>query len=245
MDKKVIVITGASSGIGAAIAKLLAEQGNQVVLGARREDRLQQLSNEINQVGESTYAVTDVSDLASTKALAQTALDEFGRIDVWINAAGLMPQSPFSEGRVKDWNTMIDVNIKGVLNGIESSLSTMREQKTGQYINIASVAAHNTHANGGVYSATKAAVWMISEALRQEEAAAKSGVRVTVVSPGAINTELVSKVTDKNVQEGMEAFYKAFAISPDRVAKVIAQSINMPADTGINEIVLRPTNQIG
>ncbi|WP_429971834.1 SDR family oxidoreductase [Fructilactobacillus sp. Tb1] len=244
MDKKVIVITGASSGIGEATAKLLAEQGNQIVLGARRENRLQDLANEINQDGEATYAVTDVSDLESTKGLAQKALDTFGRIDVWINAAGLMPQSPFIEGRVKDWNTMIDVNIKGVLNGIDSSLKTMRDQKTGQYINIASIAAHETHANGGVYSATKAAVWMISEALRQEEAAAKSGVRVTVVSPGAVNTELVSKVTDKNVQKGMEAFYKAFAISPNRIAKVIASAINMPADTALNEIVIRSTNQI-
>ncbi|KRM91878.1 SDR family oxidoreductase [Fructilactobacillus florum] len=242
---KVVVITGASSGIGEATAKLLAEQGNQIVLGARRADRLEKIVKDIKNVGgQAVYSETDVTNLDSVNGLAQKALDAFGRIDVWMNGAGLMPQSPFSEGRVKDWNMMIDVNIKGVLNGIDSSLSIMRKQGIGQYINIASIAAHLTHVNGGVYSATKAAVLMISDALRQEEAAAKSGIRVTVVSPGAVNTELVANMTDPEVKKGTEEFYKNYAISPERIAKAIVEAINLPEDTSINEIVIRPTNQI-
>lgn len=244
MSKKVIVVTGASSGIGKETAMLMAKQGNQIVLGARRKEKLQEISSKINEFGESTYDITDVSNLDSTRKLANVALEKFGKIDVWINAAGLMPQSPFIDGRVDDWNKMIDVNVKGVLNSIDSSLKIMRSQKQGQYINIASIAAHATHPNGGVYSATKAAVWMISDSLRQEEAIAQSGIRVTTISPGAVNTELVSKMTDEKLKKGTEEFYKNFAIDPSRVAEVIANAINMPNDTTINEIVIRPTNQI-
>ncbi|QIR09511.1 putative oxidoreductase [Lentilactobacillus hilgardii] len=138
---------------------------------------------------------------------------------------------------------MIDVNLRGVLYGINSALPTMRKQKVGQFINIASVAAHSVHPGGGVYSATKAGVWMISEALRQEEAAAGSNVRVTVVSPGAIATELVNHVTDPDQKKAMNAYYDQFASSPQRVASAILSAVDLPADTAINEIVLRPTRQ--
>lgn len=241
---KVIVITGASSGIGEATAKLLASKGNKLVLGARREERLQAIVKDIKDAGgEAAYLVTDVIDLEQVKGLAQKALNTYGRIDVWMNNAGLMPHSEFIKGKVDDWNRMIDVNLRGVLYGINAALPTMREQKSGQFINVASVAAHAVHTGGGVYSATKAGVWMISEALRQEEAAAGSNVRVTVVSPGAISTELVDRITDQDTKKALEGYYKKTAITPDRVATTIATAIDMPVDAGVNEIIIRPTSQ--
>ena len=188
--------------------------------------------------GTATYALTDVTDLASVQALAQVALDKFGRIDVWMNNAGLMPHSEFIKGKVADWNQMIDVNLRGVLYGIDAALPSMRAQKSGQFINVSSVAGH-----GGVYSATKAGVLMISEALRQEEAAAKSNIRVTVVSPGAVATELVDHVTDQATKKALEGYYEQTAITPERVATSIAAAIDLPADAAINEIVIRPTSQ--
>ncbi|WP_261810769.1 SDR family oxidoreductase [Levilactobacillus humaensis] len=245
MSKKVIVITGASSGIGEATAKLLASQGNQLVLGARRADKLQKIVKDIETAGgEATYAVTDVAKLDDVKALAAKAISSYGRLDVWMNNAGLMPQSQFIQGKVDDWNRMIDVNLRGVLNGINAALPTMREQKAGQFINISSIAGHSAHSGSGVYSATKAGVLMISEALRAEEAAAESNVRVTVVSPGAIATELVNSITDEATKSGTEEFYNAFAIAPERVAKTIAFAINQEADTEINEFVIRPSRQV-
>ncbi|WP_125981308.1 SDR family oxidoreductase [Loigolactobacillus iwatensis] len=241
---KVIVITGASSGIGQATAELLAQQGNQLVLGARREARLQDLVKRIKAAnGDAIYAVTDVTDLASVKNLAQTAIEHYGRIDVWMNNAGLMPQSNFIDGRVDDWNRMIDVNLRGVLNGIDAALPTMRKQKAGHFINTASIAAHATHPGGGVYSATKAGVLMISDALRQEEVQAQSNVRVTVVSPGAINTELVNSITDPNVKKGTAQFYDQVAINPDQIAASIAFAINTPEAASINELIIRPSKQ--
>ncbi|ANN49057.1 oxidoreductase [Levilactobacillus brevis] len=245
MSKKVIVITGASSGIGEATAKLLASQGNQLVLGARREDRLQDLVQEIKtQGGEATYAVTDVTNLDSVKTLAATALSAYGRVDVWMNNAGLMPQSALSEGRVKDWDNMIDVNEKGVLYGINAVLGIMRKQQSGHIINTSSIADHIVGPGSAVYSATKQAVLALSDGLRQEEAQAGSHIRVTVVSPGAIATELTNSITDENVKKGMEQFYNEFAISPERIANAIAFAINSPEDTAINELIIRPTKQI-
>ncbi|WP_428958783.1 SDR family oxidoreductase [Levilactobacillus brevis] len=245
MSKKVIVITGASSGIGEATAKLLASQGNQLVLGARREDRLQDLVQEIKtQGGEATYAVTDVTNLDSVKTLAATALSAYGRVDVWMNNAGLMPQSALSEGRVKDWENMIDVNEKGVLYGINAVLGIMRKQQSGHIINTSSIAGHIVGPGSAVYSATKQAVLAISDGLRQEEAQAGSHIRVTVVSPGAIATELTNSITDENVKKGTEQFYNEFAISPERIANAIAFAINSPEDTAINELIIRPTKQV-
>lgn len=241
---KVIVITGASSGIGEATAKLLASKENKVVLGARREERLQKIVKNIEQSGgQATYLATDVSELEQVKALAQKAINTYGRLDVWMNNAGLMPHSEFIKGRVEDWNRMIDINLRGVLYGINAALPQMRKQQSGQFINIASVAAHAVHSGGGVYSATKAGVWMISEALRQEEVAAKSHVRVTVVSPGAVSTELVDHVTDPDTKKAMENFYASVSMPSERVAQAISLAVDLPEDSDINEIVMRPTNQ--
>jgi len=244
MNKKVIVITGASSGIGESTAKLLASQGNELVLGARREKRLEKIVVDIeNNGGSAIYKVTDVTDLKQVQDLAQLALDEYGHIDVWINNAGLMPRSEFIKGRVAEWDQMIDVNLKGTLYGIDAALPSMRSQHSGQIINISSVAGHAISIGSGVYSATKFGVRAISEALRKEEAAAHSNIRITVISPGAIATELTDHVKDPETKQALDKFYDDYAVSADRVSKTISFAINAPEDTTMNEIVIRPTAQ--
>ncbi|KRN13093.1 oxidoreductase, short-chain dehydrogenase reductase family protein [Fructilactobacillus fructivorans] len=244
VKNKVVVITGASSGIGEATAKMLAKNGAKVVLGARREDRLRAIQEDIEAAG-GVVAIqkTDVTKLDEVRNLASMAVDQFGRIDVWMNNAGVMPQSPLINGDVKGWNQMIDVNIKGVLYGINASLDTMRAQGDGQYINTASVAAHTSGINSGVYSATKAAVKMISDSLREEEAQAKSGIRVTMISPGAVATELPNHITDPDIKKKFESS-DLTPLSPDRIAQSILYAIDMPKDASVNEIVIRPTDQV-
>lgn len=242
---KVIVITGASSGIGEASAKLLAAKGNKVVLGARREEKLKQIVEEIKaDNGEALYQLTDVTDSEDVEKLVKLAVDTFGRIDVLINSAGIMPHSPLKDKRINDWDQMIDINIKGTLYGIGAALSYMNEQKAGQIINISSVAGHYAHAGGAVYSATKWAVRAISESLREEVAQDGSNIRVTIVSPGAINTELLSSVTDPKLKKNYQQFYDSFGISVDRVATTIQQAIDLSADAAWNEIIIRPTKQV-
>ncbi|MCT1215032.1 SDR family oxidoreductase [Latilactobacillus curvatus] len=242
---KVVVITGASSGMGEATAKLLAKDDARLVLGARREERLKTLKSEVEKLGrQAIYGMTDVTDVTQVEALAQLAMQTFGRIDVWINSAGIMPQSTLADKRIADWDNMIDINIKGTLYGIGAALPYMTQQQSGQIINVSSIAGHIAHQNSAVCSATKFAVQAISESLRQEMAAAQNKVRVTVVSPGAVNTELLSSVTDPQVKAGMAQFYDSFAISADRVALTIKQAIDLPADTAWNEVIIRPTNQI-
>lgn len=238
------MITGASSGIGEATAKLLAGHGDKVVLGARREARLRVLTDEIRSAGGTAdYCVTDVTSRSDVEALAQRALDDYGQIDVWVNNAGLMPHSTFNKLKVDEWERMIDVNIKGVLYGIAAALPSMRERKNGQFVNLSSVAGHKTHPGGGVYSGTKYAVRAISEALRQEEAVAKSHIRVTIVSPGAVATELPNSITDQDLKPGIDQLYEAVAIGATRIAETIAFAIDAPVDTSMNEIIVRPTNQ--
>ncbi|MEF2093335.1 SDR family oxidoreductase [Bacillus sp. CFBP9009] len=242
---KVIVITGASSGIGEATAKLLTKRGDKVVLGARREERLQKLADEIKaEGGEVIYASTDVTKRSDVEALAKLAVDTFGQIDVWLNNAGLMPHSTFDKLHVDEWERMIDVNIKGVLYGIAAGLPVMREQKSGHFINVSSVAGHKTHPGGGVYSGTKYAVRAISEALRQEEAQAGSNIRVTILSPGAVATELPNTITDTDLKGGIDSLYSAVAIPAERIAETVAFVMDTPEDTAMNEIIIRPTIQL-
>lgn len=241
---KVVVITGASSGIGEATARLLAKQGNKVVLGARREEKLKKIVSEINADGaEAVYCISDVTKVRDQETLAQKAIEAFGRIDVWINNAGLMPLSLLSEDKVEDWDICVDVNLKGVLYGIHACLGIMREQKSGHIINIGSLSSHQTGLTCGVYAATKFGVRAISETLREEEAAAKTGIRVTMLSPGMIATELPQSLTTQAGRDGMQAAYDALAIPAETVAESIAFAINMPENTGINEIIIRPTAQ--
>ncbi|CAH0292288.1 SDR family oxidoreductase [Peribacillus sp. Bi134] len=242
---KVIVITGASSGIGKATAKLLTKRGDKVVLGARREERLQKLADKIKaEGGEVIYASTDVTKRSDVEALAKLAVDTFGRIDVWLNNAGLMPHSTFDKLHVDEWEQMVDVNIKGVLYGIAAGLPVMREQKSGHFINVSSVAGHQTHPGGGVYSGTKYAVRAISEALRQEEAQAGSNIRVTILSPGAVATELPNTITDTDLKGGIDSLYSVVAIPAERIAETVAFVMDTPEDTAMNEIIIRPTIQL-
>jgi len=245
-EAKVVVITGASSGIGKASAELLAKDGAKIVLGARRENILKEIAENIEKLGgEAAYAATDVTDDAQVENLAKVAIENFGRIDVWINNAGIMPQSVLSEKKIQDWNNMIDINIKGTLYGIGAAIPYMDKQKSGHIINVSSVAGHVAHSGSAVYSATKYAVRAISESLRQEMVDAKNNVRVTVISPGAINTGLLSSVTDPDVKAGMEKFYAAYSIPVERVALTIKQAIDLPADAAWNEVIIRPTSQLG
>lgn len=243
-ESKVVVITGASSGIGEAAARLLAKQGNKVVLGARREEKLKKIVSEINaDGGDAVYCLTDVTKINEQEELAQKAMDVYGKIDVWINNAGLMPLSFMIEDRVEDWDKCVDVNLKGVLYGIHACLGIMRKQKSGHIINIGSLSSHQTGLTCGVYAATKFGVRAISETLREEEAAARSGIRVTMLAPGMIATELPQSLTTQEGRDGMQAAYDELAIPAESVAESIAFAINMPEDTGINEIIIRPTVQ--
>jgi NADP-dependent 3-hydroxy acid dehydrogenase YdfG len=240
---KVVVITGASSGLGEATARLLAERGAKLVLGARRLDRLEKLAADIRAAGGEAVAVaTDVTQRADVDKLIKEGLDKFGRVDVLVNNAGIMPMAAMSKLQVEEWDQMIDVNIKGVLYGIAAALPNMRANKSGHIINLSSVAGLRVSAGvGTVYSATKFAVKAISEGLRAE--VGPEGIRVTTLYPGAVASELVDGIRDADAAAGMKAFYEANEISADSVARAVAYAIEQPADVSINEITLRPTQQ--
>lgn len=244
IENKVVIITGASSGIGEATAKLLAGKGAKVVLGARREDKLQALTEEIQTAGgQAIYRVTDVVNPDDSQQLVQLAKDTFGGVDVIFLNAGLMPNSPLSALKTDEWNRMIDVNIKGVLNGIAAVLPTFTSQKSGHVITTSSVAGLKAYPGGAVYGATKWAVRDLMEVLRMESALEGTNIRTATIYPAAINTELLDTITDKNISEGMTAMYEQFGITPDRVANVVAFAIDQPEDTNVNEFTIGPTIQ--
>jgi len=240
---KVIVITGASSGLGEAAARHLSKEGAVVVLAARRVDRIQSITKEINGNGGKALAITtDVTKYDEVKSLVDTAVNEYGRIDVIINNAGLMPHSPLNRLKINEWDKMIDVNIKGVLYGIAAVLPYMLKQKSGHIINVSSVAGHKVGTNGVVYAATKYAVRAISEGLRQE--VKPYNLRTTIISPGAVDTELPNTISEPDVAEGIRQFYKEYAIPANSFARVVAFAISQPVEVDINEILYRPTNQM-
>ena len=242
IEGKVVVITGASSGLGEATARLLSEQGAPVVLGARRVDRLQSLADELTASGGKALAVTtDVTRCEQVKRLLDAAVEAYGRIDVMINNAGLMPQSPLERLKIYEWDRMIDVNIKGVLYGIAAALPYMKQQKAGHIINVSSVAGHKVGPGSAVYAATKHAVRALSEGLRQE--VKPYNIRTTVISPGAVATELPDSVTDPDVAERLHKFYAEVAIPADSFARAVAFAISQPEDVDVNEILFRPTRQ--
>lgn len=237
---KVVIITGASSGLGEATAHRLAKGGAKLVLAARREERLKQLADAIvEEGGNAVYQVTDVTDRDQVEALAKVARDQYGRIDVLVNNAGLMPLSPLDQLKVDEWEQMIDVNIKGVLYGIAAVLPTMREQQTGHIINLSSVAGHVVFPAASVYCATKFAVKALSEGIRQES---NGEIRATNISPGAVDTELTGSISDSQTAEGVGELYK-IAIDADAIARAIAFAIEQPADVDVNEMIIRPTKQ--
>jgi NADP-dependent 3-hydroxy acid dehydrogenase YdfG len=239
---KVVVITGASSGLGEATARHLSAQGATVVLGARRADRLEALANELTERGGRALAMTtDVTDHNQVKQLVDAAVQNYGRVDVMLNNAGLMPHSPLERLKIDDWDRTIDVNIKGVLYGIAATLPYMKEQRSGHVINVSSVAGHKVRSAGAVYSATKSAVRVISEGLRQE--VKPYNIRTTVISPGAVATELPQSITEPDVAANIRRFYEDYAIPADSFARMVAFAMSQPEDVDVNEIVFRPTRQ--
>ncbi|WP_065376050.1 SDR family oxidoreductase [Ensifer adhaerens] len=234
---KIVLVTGASSGIGQATARALARAGAVVVLGARRIDRLETLAAEITATGgKALYRSLDVTSRADVQAFADTALDAFGRIDVIVNNAGVMPLSPMASLKVDEWDRMVDVNIKGVLYGIAAVLPAMNRQGAGQVINVSSIGGLSVSPTAAVYCATKYAVRAISDGLRQEN----DRIRVTCVYPGVVESELADSITDPTAAEAMVA-YRQIALKPEAIADAIVHVIGQPADVDTSEIVIRPS----
>lgn len=237
---KVIAITGASSGIGEATARFLASSGGKVVLGARRIDRLEIIATDIRksggEVGIQAIDVTRKEDVAS---FVEGAHRRFGRFDVLISNAALMPLSPLADLKVDEWVQMVDVNIKGVLYGIAAALPIFRKQQSSHFISVSSVSGHRVGPNTAVYSATKFAVRALSEGLRQE---ACDRIRVTIISPGAVESELAETISDPNLRKQMHD-YRSIAIPAEAIARAMAYAIEQPANVDINETLVRPTAQ--
>lgn len=237
MSKKVILITGASSGIGAGIARELAASGAVLLLGARRVDRLLALAAELEQQGaEVAVAALDVTSRISVQQFAGVALQKWGRIDVMINNAGVMPLLPLALLKVDEWDQMIDVNIKGVLYGIAAVLPPMLAREAGHIINIASIGALSVSPTAAVYCATKFAVRAISDGLRQEN----TQLRVTCIHPGVVESELAATITDPAAAALMND-YRAIALQPAAIGRAVRFAIEQPDDVDVNEIVVRPT----
>lgn len=239
-ESKIILVTGASSGIGEAVAQRLAADGHHVVAGARREDRLDQLAARIKDAGGSIETRRlDVTDPADVTAFVDAAVAAHGRVDVVVNNAGVMPLSRLDALLVDEWNRMIDVNVRGLLHGIAAALPHFRRKGGGHFITVASIGAHEVVPTAAVYCATKYAAWAITEGLRLES---DPSIRVTTVSPGVVESELADTISDPNAAEAMKD-YRADAISPDAIARGVAYAINEPADVDVNELIIRPARQ--
>lgn len=232
-NRKIILLTGASSGIGEATARRLVAEGHQLVIGARRLPRLEALREELGNIDCLAVDVTQAQDL---QQMAQFALSRYGRIDVLINNAGVMPLSPMAALKVDEWRQTIDVNVHGVLNGIAAVLPIMQQQNSGQIISVASIAAHTVFPQCAVYCASKFAVRAIAEGLRQES----ENLRVTVVSPGVVESELADHITDESAKEAMQTF-RQVALPADAIARAISWAIAQPDGVDVSEIIVRPT----
>ena len=242
VEGKIVVITGASSGLGEAAARLLADEGATVVLGARREDRIRALADELSRRGDQALAIpTDVSRRDQVQRLVDRAVEAYGCIDVLINNAGLMPLSPLDRLKVDEWDRMIDVNLKGVLYGIAAALPHMQRRKSGHIINVSSVAGHKVRAGGAVYAATKHAVLALSEGLRQE--VKPYNIRTTVISPGVVLSELPNTASEPDVSANLEKMYGELGIPPESFARAVVFAMSQPEDMDVNEILFRPTRQ--
>ncbi|MFG2161093.1 SDR family oxidoreductase [Streptomyces olivaceus] len=234
---KTVLITGASSGIGEATALRLAADGHQVFLGARRTERLEKLAGRIAaEGGTADFRRLDVTDAADVRAFVTAAAELWGRVDVMVNNAGVMPLSPLAALKVDEWDRMIDVNVRGVLYGIAAVLPVMGRQGGGHVVNVASVGAHEVVPTSAVYSATKFAVRALSEGLRQESA---GDVRVSVVSPGVTESELADSISDARAREDMRT-YRSVAVPASAIADAIAFAVSRPPEVDVNEIVVRP-----
>ena len=242
LESKVVIITGASSGIGEATALLLAERGEKVVLGARGSDRLKALAERIAGAGgEAAHARTDVKRREDLSNLVGLALERYGKLDVLVNNAGVAPISLLDDLRVEDWEEMIDVNLKGVLYGIAAALPVFRRQGFGHFVNVISTAGIQISPTMAVYAGTKNAVRTITEGLRLE---AGDKLRVTGISPGFVNTNLADSMTNPEVKSQINDQMNKMAIPSVAIARAIAFAIEQPADVDVNEIVIRPTAQV-
>ncbi len=239
IQDKVVVITGASSGLGEATARALAKNGAKLVLGARRMDRLKALATELS-LGDKAAVQTDVANYDQVKHLVDHAVKTHGRVDVLLNNAGLMPLSPLDRLKIEDWDRMIDVNIKGVLYGIAAALPHMKQQKSGHIINVSSVAGHRVRAGTAVYSATKTAVRVITEGLCQE--VKPYNIRTTIISPGAVSSELLESITEKDIAQNLSGV-RDMAIPADSFASMVLFAMSQPDNVDVNEILFRPTIQ--
>jgi NADP-dependent 3-hydroxy acid dehydrogenase YdfG len=242
--RKVVLVTGASSGIGEAIAARLAREGHQVVAGARRTDRLEHLvgntRDDAAAAGGGIEAVRlDVTDRADVAAFVEDARDRHGRVDVLVNNAGVMPLSRLDSLLVEEWDRMIDVNVRGLLHGIAAALPVFAAQGGGHFVTTASIGAHQVVPTSAVYSGSKYAAWAITEGLRQE---CDPSIRVTTISPGVVTSELADTITEPGAAEAMRT-YRAHAIDPDAVARAVAFALAQPTDVDVNEIVVRPARQ--
>jgi len=235
-QQKVVALTGASSGIGEATARLLAASGMKVVVGARRTDRLQKLVEEIRAAGgEAEFKPLDVTRRDDMEAFVAFAEARFGRVDVLVNNAGVMPLSPLAALKTGEWDQMIDVNVRGVLNGVAAALPRFQAQGGGHFVNVASVAAHQVYPTCAVYSATKYAVWAITDGIRQEH----PDIRATIISPGVVESELAETITDPTTAAAIREA-RTVALKADVIARAIRYAIEQPAEVGVNEIIVRP-----
>jgi len=236
-ERKIALVTGASSGIGEAVALELSKAGHTIVVGARRTDRLQDLVSRIEASGGVARAHRlDVTSRDDFARVVSATYEEFGRVDVIVNNAGVMPLSPLSALKVSEWDQMVDVNIKGVLNGIAAVLPTMEAKGSGHIINVASIGAHRVSPTAAVYCATKYAVWAISDGLRQET----DKLRVTVISPGVVTSELADTISDDTARRAMNEF-RRIAIDPNAIGRAVRYAIEQPSDVDVSEIIVRPT----
>ena len=244
LTDRVALVTGASSGIGEATARLLADKGAAVVLAARRQDKLDAIRDAIEAEGGTALVVTtDVTDRASVQALAAAALDAYGRIDVLVNNAGVMPLTFLHNMRTDDWYQTLDVNVYGVVHAVEAVLPTMIEQEGGHIVNVSSVAGRKVYPGGAVYSASKYAVRALSEGMRQE-LGPRFGIRVTCIEPGAVATELTDHIGDEEVKQGMgKMFSRLTPIESERIAEAVLYAVEAPASTTVFEVLVMPTDQ--
>ncbi|MEV0614019.1 SDR family oxidoreductase [Nonomuraea sp. NPDC050404] len=237
---KIILITGASSGIGQATALRLAREGHHVVLGARREDRLTATAEAVEAAGgKADVRCLDVTDRADVAAFVDAAAERHGRVDVIVNNAGVMPLSPLEALLVEEWDRMIDVNVRGLLHGIAAALPHFQRQGGGHFVTVASIGAHQVSPSAAVYCATKYAAWAITEGLRQE---VDPSIRVTTVSPGVVESELADSITDPSAREAMRT-YRAETIPADSIAEGISYALAQPAGVDVNELIIRPARQ--
>lgn len=243
LNNKVIIVTGASSGIGKATAIKLAKNGASVVLTSRSEEKLEEIKETIEKNNGKALVVTcDVTSKDDFSKLVEKTIQEYGTVNAIINNAGLMPLSYIEKFKTDEWETMVDVNIKGVLNGIAAVLPTLIENKGGNIINISSTAAYNYFPGGAVYCATKSAVKMFSEGLRKE-ITPKYGINVTSIEPGAVNTDLLSTITDEDIKEELKQMKEMTSLEAEDIADAIFYTLTQPERVNVNDVHILPSEQ--